>query len=107
MTITRTIDNTTHEIKLTVKELYEAWAEYNMTVERSHIVNYIHDNYEDDCHHAVYERITSAEEVEAIRKEAHFRADCDWGTFESEAEMMIDARIEELYEELGTNDYTD
>lgn len=104
MTITRTIDNVVHEIKLTAKELYDAWAEYSTTLERSHIIEYIRDNYEDDCHHAVYERITSEEEVEAIRQEAHFRAECDWGTFESEAEMMIDSHIEELYDELSVID---
>ena len=105
MTIPRTIDNITHEIKLTAKELYDAWAEYSTMLERSHIIEYIRDNYEDDCHHAVYERITSEEEVESIRKEAHFRAECGYGTFESEAEMMIESRIEELYEELSVTDY--
>lgn len=101
MNITRTIDGKTHEITLTHTEIYAAWKEWNKDLRLAFVENYINATCEDDCHYAVYERLASDKEVESIYEEAVFRVECGWSDFETEARMLIDARVEELYDELG------
>lgn len=98
MTITRTIDGKTITIELTEQEKLEVWDEMEEARQRSYIAYRIEEQYEGIAEPDVYEQMQSAEVIDEIYEEASFRADAGWGSFESEADMMIESKFEELTE---------
>lgn len=100
MTITRTINGKSHVFTLTESELWEAWREMQDTRERNYITGYIEENYDGCIDSNVYAMLQSEEVVDEIWEEAHFRAEAGWGSFETNADMLIEAKLEELSDEI-------
>lgn len=96
MEITRTINNQSHTFTLTESELWEAWREANALRERNYIIGHIEENYADCIDPEVYALLQSDDVVAEIYEEAHFRAEHGWNSFEAEADMLIEAKLEEL-----------
>lgn len=96
MEITRTINDKPHTFALTESELWEAWREMQNTRERNYITGHIEENYDGCIDSNVYAMLQSEEVVDEIWEEAHFRAEVGWGSFEAEADMLIESKVEEL-----------
>lgn len=100
MLITRVINGQTCYITLTDSEMWEVWREANALRERNYIIGHIEENYADCIVPEVYDRLRSDEVVDEIWEEAHFRAEAGWGSFEAEADMLIESKLEELEDEI-------
>lgn len=94
MEITRRINGKSHIFTLTESELWEAWQKVETQRQYAYIRASIRD-YE-CCEPAVYERLHNEEVVDEIWQEAHFRAEAGWGSFETNADMLIESKLEEL-----------
>lgn len=99
MEITRTINGKSHVFTLTESELWEAWREMQDTRERNYITGYIEENY-GGLDSKLYSMLQNEEVVDEIWEEAHFRAEAGWGSFEAEADMLIESKLEELSDEI-------
>lgn len=104
MEITRTINDKPHTFTLTESELWEAWQEVNTWRERNYIISHIEENYADCIDSKVYDLLKSDDVVDEIYEEAHFRAECGWGSFEAEADMLIESKLEELEADIAMAD---
>lgn len=96
MTITRTINGELHTFELTEQEAWTIWKEMNDLRDRNYIVSHIAENYDGILDEEMYERLQSEEVIDEIYEEARFRSDHGWGSFEAEADMIIESKVEEL-----------